>query len=328
MDRTERFYKIDQMIRERGVVSFAQLMETLEISRATLKRDLEYLRSRLNAPIVWDRDAGGYRFERQPNQAASFELPGMWFSAAEIHALLSMEQLLRNLDPGGLLTPHTAPLMKRLTKLLGPDATRAATIRDRVLILGAARRAPRLQHFERVGAALVQRRRLRITYLARGTGERSNRVVSPQRLVHYRENWYLDAWCHLRQGLRNFAVDAIESAELLSEPARELPLAAVQSALGPGYGIIATGRVRRARLRFTPERARWVAHEIWHPDQKGRFEASGHYVLDLPYADDRELLMDILKYGAGVEVLAPASLRQRVMTELDGLRTLYVCQAK
>ena len=63
MDRTERFYKIDQMIHDRRLVPFVDLMAALEVSRATLKRDLEYMRNRLNAPIVWDRDAGGYRFD-------------------------------------------------------------------------------------------------------------------------------------------------------------------------------------------------------------------------------------------------------------------------
>jgi predicted DNA-binding transcriptional regulator YafY len=56
MDRTERFYKIDQMIHDRKLVPFVDLMAALEVSRATLKRDLEYMRNRLNAPIVWDRE--------------------------------------------------------------------------------------------------------------------------------------------------------------------------------------------------------------------------------------------------------------------------------
>jgi hypothetical protein len=64
MDRTERFHLIDMMLTQRGVVSFQTLLDRLEVSRATLKRDLEYLRNRLNAPIVWDREAGGYRFDR------------------------------------------------------------------------------------------------------------------------------------------------------------------------------------------------------------------------------------------------------------------------
>jgi predicted DNA-binding transcriptional regulator YafY len=76
-------------------------------------------------------------------------------------------------------------------------------------------------------------------------------------------------------------------------------------------------------LRFTPERARWVASEEWHPRQKARFEPGGAYVLEVPYGDDRELLMDILKYGPDVEVLAPPALRERVAEALTAARRLY-----
>ena len=324
MDRTERFYKIDQLIHELRLVTFAQLQDALEVSRATLKRDLEYMRSRLNAPIVWDRTAGGYRFDcATASQATSYVLPGLWFNASEVHALLTMQHLLANLDPGGMLTPHIAPLMARLNSLLGSSDHGAAEIRQRVLIVGQARRHMKLVHFEKVGSALIKRKRLQIRYFARGNGETTEREVSPQRLVHYRENWYLDAWCHLRKGVRNFAIDSIRSADMLETPAREVATARINDALGPGYGIIATGRPRRAKLRFTPQRARWVAEESWHPDQHGATDAAGHYVLEVPYTDDRELLMDILKYGADVEVLAPPVLRQRLRDEVAKMAVLY-----
>ena len=119
MDRTERFYKIDQLINERKLVPFKDLQDELEVSRATLKRDLEYMRNRLNAPIIWDRDAGGYRFDKvAPSVGGQYELPGLWFNSSEVHALLTMQHLLANVDPGGILTPHIQPLMARLNALL------------------------------------------------------------------------------------------------------------------------------------------------------------------------------------------------------------------
>lgn len=325
MDRTERFYKIDQMIHDRRLVSFAQLQEALEISRATLKRDLEYMRNRLNAPIVWDRGAGGYRFDAQhANQGGQYELPGLWFNAGEVHALLTMQHLLADLDPGGILTPHVQPLMARLNNLLGTTGDHGADeIRRRVMIIGAARRSLKLAHFEKVGSALLRRKRLRITYFARGSGETSEREVSPQRLVHYRDNWYLDAWCHLRDGLRNFALDSIQQAEVIERKARDVSSRRMNEALGAGYGIFSGPAVKWARLRFTPQRARWVAQESWHPKQKGKTEADGSYTLSLPYSDHRELIMDILKYGAEVEVLGPAELRARVAEEASKLSRLY-----
>lgn len=316
MNQTERFYKIDQLLTDRGVVSFQDLQTALEVSRATLYRDLEYMRSRLNAPIVHDPMMGGYRFEQdQPRIGGQYELPGLWFTPREIHALLTMQHLLANLDPGGILTPHVQPLMARLNALLGSADNPAEEIRRRVLVVGIGQREMQLAHFEQVGSALLRRKRLFLGYLSKGKNEYTEREVSPQRLVHYRENWYLDAWCHLRKELRNFAVDSIQRVETLEKPAREVSKRSVDAVLGPGYGIFRGSRLQWACLAFTPERARWVATERWHPRQKGAFDAQGNYILEIPYADHRELIMDILKYGADVEVLAPDGLRRLVREE-------------
>lgn len=324
MDRTERFYKIEKLLRQHKTVSFAVLQAALEVSRATLKRDLDYLRTRLNAPIEWSRAAGGYRFAAPADPAGgAHELPGLWFSSTEIHALLTMQHLLTNLDAGGLLTHHVAPLMGRLNALLGGADNEAAQVRRRVRIIGLAQRSVQPQHFQRVGTALVQRKRLALTYAARGTGEATAREVSPLRLVHYRDNWYLDAWCHLRQGLRNFAVDAITEARLLDTPAKEVSDAKLDALFGPSYGIFSGGRIRWARLRFSTERARWVASEQWHPQQEGKPQADGSYLLRLPYVDHRELIMDVLKHGTHCEVLGPPSLRQAVAAEVGKMMGKY-----
>jgi predicted DNA-binding transcriptional regulator YafY len=324
MDRTERFYKIDQLINERRLVAFKELQGELEVSRATLRRDLGYMRNRLNAPIVWDRSAGGYRFDTlSPQIGGQYELPGLWFNSSEVHALLTMQHLLANVDPGGILTPHIQPLMARLNALLGSAENTAEEIRKRILIVGQGKRTLKLDHFERVGSALLRRKRMTLTYYARGKGETTEREVSPQRLVHYRENWYLDAWCHLRNELRNFAVDSILRVDVLEKKAKDVSRTAMDEVLGSGYGIFTGKHLHWAKLRFTPERARWVAQESWHPQQKGRLEADGSYVLELPYADDRELLMDILKFGAQVEVLGPAALKRRVRAEIGKMASRY-----
>ena len=327
MDRTERFYKIDQMIHDRRLVSFVDLMEALEVSRATLKRDLEYMRNRLNAPIIWDRHGGtggGYRFDTPHAQAgAQYELPGLWFNSGEVHALLTMQHLLTDLDPGGILTPHIQPLIARLNSLLGSAENTAEEIRRRVLIVGLGKRELKLAHFEKVGAALLRRKRLAITYFARGSGETTEREVSPQRLVYYRENWYLDAWCHLRNDIRNFALDSIQHADVIETKAREVSHRSLDEVLGPGYGIFSGRRLQHAKLRFTPKRARWVAQETWHPKQKGGFSDDGSWLLEFPYADHRELIMDSLKFGADVEVLAPPDLRQRVADEAAKMTRMY-----
>ncbi len=316
MSQTDRLARIRRLLAERRAISRQALLDTLEISPATLKRDLAFLRDNMNTPIVWDHELAGYRIDPTQTVGAQIELPGMWFSDKEIHALLTMQHLLANLDSGGILAPHIAPLIDRLNALMGAAHHPATEVRKRVLIVGIGKRSAKLTHFEAIGAALLQRKRLNIRYFARGKGEESEREISPQRLVHYRENWYLDAWCHLRGALRNFAVDSIRHVQLLKTPAHDIPDARLDTILGPGYGIFAGAAVQTARLRFSPERARWVAAEHWHPNQHGSFDAGGYYTLEIPYADHRELLMDILKHGRHCEVLGPAPLRAVVAEEL------------
>lgn len=325
MDRTERFYKISELLRTSKVVSFVTLLGKLEVSRSTLRRDLNYLSTRLNNPIVYCRELGGYRIEASDTSGQqAHELPGLWFSPTEIHALLTMQQLVEGLDAGGVLTTHIAPLMARLNALLGPEGNLEATqLRQRVRIITLAQRSVRPRHFEQVATALAQRKRLHIAYTARGNGSATEREVSPLRLVHYRDNWYLDAWCHLRQGLRNFALDAITQVVPLAHAALEVSDTKLSATFGPGYGIFSGGVVRWARLRFSPERARWVAQEQWHPEQIGQHEPDGSYLLRLPYTDHRELIMDILKHGAHCEVLGPATLRRVVGEEVKRLGEKY-----
>ena len=308
MERTERFYRMEQLLRERRSVSREAFLKELEVSPATFKRDLDYLRDRFKAPIEWDAESRGYRLDPK---APRFELPGLWFSPAETHALLTMQHLLETLQPG-LLTPHVKPLLERLRAVLDKGDHSAAEVERRIHVLQQAARKAKLEHFEVIASAVLKRRRLAIRHYNRQRDEETERVISPQHLVHYRGNWYVDAWCHKTEGVRSFSLDAIRAAVLLDEKAREVPRAELDEHFQSGYGIFAGKNVLWAKLRFTPERARWVSSEDWHPKQKASFEADGSYVLEVPYADDRELLMDILKFGPDVEVLAPRELRAKV----------------
>lgn len=322
MDRTERFYKIDQMLNDRKVVPVNDFLTELDISLATFKRDLEYMRDRLNAPVEWDRDAGGYRFIQSSKGSPAYALPGLWFNAGEVHALLSMQHLLSNLD-AGMLSGHIKPLQARLKALLGSTDHSAEEVEKRLRIVHATKRTVSSKYFETIATATLSRRQIKLRHYSRQTGEESERIVSPQLLTYYRDNWYLDAWCHLRNDIRRFAIDAIQYVELTDDKAREVSQAKLKESLESGYGIFSGSKVKWAKLRFTPERARWVAAEQWHPQQKGRVEPDGSYLLEIPYTDDRELLMDILKHGADAEVIAPDTLRQRARDEIGRMAGRY-----
>ncbi|MEA3413052.1 MAG: WYL domain-containing protein [Pseudomonadota bacterium] len=322
MERTDRFYRIDQMLRERRATPISVLIEALGVSRATVKRDLEYLRDRLHAPIVWDPNTRGYRYDEPMPGSLRYALPGLWFNASEVHALLTMEHLLSHLQPG-LLGPHIEPLRARIRMLLDSGDHSAAEVVRRIHVLQLASRTVELGQFEAIATGVLGRRRLRLEHYNRRLDETILREVSPQRLVYYRDNWYLDAWCHLRKGLRSFSVDAIRAVEPLSARARNVADRTLDAELGSGYGIFTGQRTRKAVLRFSAKRARWVAREAWHTSQEGHFDDEGRYVLTLPYSKDTELIMDVLRYGADVEVLRPAALREKVRIRLRLAQAVY-----
>jgi len=328
MNRTERFYRIELLIKSRGGVSFEALQGELDVSRATLKRDLQFLRDRMDAPIVYDRFENVYRFEgaagsASPQTGAAHELPGVWFSQAEIHALLTMHQLIAGLDGGGVLGRHLQPLLDKLHGMLGASEGESKELMKRVKITSPARRAVPSRWFELVGSALLKRQRIDMLYYTRGKQTESQRVVSPQRLIHYRNTWYLDAWCHNSDGLRRFALDAVRSAKVLDQRAKDVAMKTVQAELDGGYGIFSGKALQQATLRFNPEAAQWVAHEEWHPAQQLKTLPDGSLEMRLPYADATELAMDILRHGTQVKVLAPAALAKLVATRLQDAATQY-----
>ena len=310
MDRTERFYRIEALIRARGSVRFDHLLAELEVSPATLKRDLAYLRERLGAPIEWDAYSRGYRFAQESWRGdAKHELPGLWLNEQELHALLTLQQMLASLGQSELLARHLGPMQERIQAMLGLDEKEARELPRRVKLIATSRRAGSTQHFEAVCSAVLQGRRLAVDYLKRANGRSEVRELSPQRLVHYRHAWYLDAWCHKSEGLRRFALDAMQQVAVQEQRAKRLPLKELEAELDRGYGIFAGGREQWAELRFAPEAAAWVAQEEWHPRQQNLRESDGALVLRLPYVDATELLMDLLRHAGQVQVLAPPALR-------------------
>ncbi len=322
MNRSERFYKIDQILHERRVVSTEIFLQELGISRATLKRDMEYLRERFHAPIVWDREAGGYRFASVNTTGPAYALPGVWFSAHELYALLAAHKLLSELEPG-ILVAHLAPLQAWLIASLEASGHSASEITQRVRLLSIGKRAVEPRFFTDITTALLQRQRLEVTAWSRGRDEINTRTLSPQRLIHYRDNWYLDAWCHWRNALRSFSLDTFQHVHLLAQGALNIEPAVLDAHYASSYGIFSGAPRDWAVLRFSPERARWVQAECWHKHQQSEVLDDGSYRLRLPYADPRELLMDILRHGRHVEVEAPESLRLRIAEEIVALNEIY-----
>jgi predicted DNA-binding transcriptional regulator YafY len=321
MDRIERIYALHTFLDGRvRPVSLREIATHLECSPATAKRAIRALRTSLEAPLVYNRELEGYRYEPDED-GRRFQLPGVWLNADELTALATLRELVAGLEPG-LLDELLSPLARQLERLASQRRLGLAEASHRLRVASHGARKPG-PHFRAVVDATLHRRRLEITYHGRARDERTERVVSPQRLTRYRGSWYLDAWCHTRKGLRAFAVERILRAEPHASPAEEIPLEDIDAHQEETYGIFSGARRGIAVVRVTPERARWVAEETWHPDQRGRFLDDGRYELEIPYGADDELVLDLLRLGPDAEVVAPTALRRTVAARLRAAAGVY-----
>ena len=308
MDRYERIIALHRTLRAaRYPVTVPRLQDELGCSRATVYRDLAFLRDALMAPVVGDGEAG---FRYDPDEADRFELPGLWLTSEELHALLAAQQLLAR-SSGGMLSSALAPLQQRIDKLLDEHSGGKQWPVERVRVIPHRGRRMDEATFRCVCSAVLERRQLSFEYRARSTDEKTRRTVSPQRITHYRDNWYLDAWDHEREGLRSFSVDRISGARMLEAVARDIDEATLDEHLSGSYGIFSGPPKGWATIVFNERAARWVADEHWHSQQQGRWLPDGRFELKVPYSNARELLMDVLHYGADAEITEPASLREQ-----------------
>ena len=314
MDRYERIIALHRTLQgARRPVTVAHLQDELGCSRATVYRDLAFLRDGLMAPVIGDGDAG-FSYDRA--EAERFELPGLWLSSEELHALVAAQQLLAR-SSGGMLSSALAPLQQRIDKLLDAHSGGKRWPLERIRVIPHRSRRLDEHIFRLVASSVLERNRLQFDYRARTTDLTTRRKVSPQRLTHYRDNWYLDAWDEDREALRSFSVDRIIAPRSGDGRARDLDEDALNAHLAASYGIFAGAPKGWATMHFSAKAARWVADEHWHSQQQGRLLPDGRYELKVPYSAARELLMDVLQHGADAELVEPKALRAQLRTLLQ-----------
>lgn len=323
MDRFDKIYRLHGLLSNRHTpLPLEQIKEQLECSKSTATRTIETLRDHLNAPLEYNREANGYLYN-QKSSRKPYELPGLRFSSDELHGLLICQQILQNISPG-ILSEQIESLQQRINKMLSKENSPQPVIADKIHFPIVGRRLKDDNHFKRIATALFSNKQLSISYQARGqNSKQTKRTLSAQKLIYYRDNWYLAAHCHYRNRLRIFSIDRIHSAQKLEQTAQRVNQDKLLSFLHSAYGIF-TGKAKHlAVLEFTKSRANWVADEHWHPNQQSKWLENGNYQLSIPFSDSRELIMDILKHGAEVKVISPPFLQKLVKEEIDKMKKKY-----
>ena len=320
MQHIDKIYRLHNWFTSaRHPIHFNELQERFGDSKRTIYRLLDFLRDRLNAPLEFKRGKGWYYRE---DQRGIYALPGFWLNDQEIYALLTMQHLLGSFDPQ-LLQHELAPFKRRITEILNKTTGHTGTLSEFIHLLPYNRRENQYACFQLIASACLQHQQLRVTYHNRSQDEREVRILSPQMLIYYRDNWYLGAYCHNKNELHPFSLDRITEAETLSALSKTIPQQELETVFFSTFGIF-SGHVQAvAVLQFTAEAARWVAGVTWHKAQEAAWQTDGSYVLRIPYSSPIELVGEILRFADGVTVLEPPTLREMVREKLQKMVKNY-----
>lgn len=311
MSLLERIYYFHSRIQENRYPNSGDLVREFEVSPATAHRDINYLRDRLLAPLAFNQRHNGYYYTE-----IGFRLP--FEDTPRLVMLLGMLQKIAG-ETGLADLPELKKLQKKLTELVNRDNR---SIEHLVHCEWVEIEPVDARIFADVLSALVAGTQLRIIY-GSPSGALSERTVDPLRLVNYQGRWYVPAWCHLRRARRMFHLSRIKNSRRLDSRA-EKRLDPGDDWLTGSFGIFKSGAGERfrAEIKLQGTAAEIVRHQRWHPDQE-IIPVSDGLILSLPVADDRELIMKILQFGAQASIIRPPELRRKVRGEIEKMAALY-----
>ncbi|MDF1763154.1 MAG: WYL domain-containing protein [Oleibacter sp.] len=291
-------------------LSIMALGAELGLSPNQLQPLLTQLIEQYSAPLKYQAQNRTYAYASdQP-----FELPGLAFTATELRSLVTVLNLIQDLNEGSDQGP-LHDLQQQIENIMASKGLSAEHLHRHIRILSSAKQPINNHNYQRISDALFLRKQLDIRYVA-SDQTLSERRISPQTLVYYREQWYLDAWCHKRQQLRTFMLSRINSAIVTEKDAQEFAAQQLEEHFHNSYGIFSGEQQYIASLTFLPGAAHLVAQQLWHPQAQGQWQGD-QYQLSLPYNDPRELLRDLLSYAPYVMVNEPPSLKQTYQQRLQ-----------
>ncbi len=313
----EQYSWFHQQVRSRRFPTADDLAERFGLSARTARRNIDYMRDRLGAPLEFDAVRGGYFYGD-----AGFELSHLQANQEELLAILIARNLLAP-SAGGLISKAISSFGKKLFSATANIGLTEERMEEAFSAIWYGYAPAPANTFRRVAAGLLQYSVLTVTYSSPINDEVTRRDLEPHHLQLYMGSWVLVAWCRLREDWRKFYLSRMDQVEFAGETFVPRPREMWKHQLEGAFGIFQGKETVEVVLRFTAERARWVREQVWHPQQRLQNLADGGVDLVLPVADFREIKQRILQFGCDVEVVQPAALREEIRGEIERMAGRY-----
>lgn len=313
----ERFVWFDHEARRERYPNANKLGEHFEIAPKTAQRSIDHFRDRLLAPLEYEKSKKGYYYTDP-----TFQLPVIKISEEELLALLISRKLITEASAGSL-ADELERVSKRLGSLLSANLPGRARPEDAFSFRWKNISPTDPLTFKIVTSALLQGKLLTFCYYSPSSKDCTMRTVEPHHMVNYMGNWHLIAFCHLRNDWRDFVLGRMTLSSVEGTAFKIRDKEEWQPFLHNTFGIFQTKKSFDVKLRFTPERSRWIRGEMWHEAQTEVLQDDGSLILTIPASHEAEIMMEILKHGSHVEVLEPEWLRDKVIMEMKDAVNKY-----
>lgn len=314
----EIFIWLNEKIKKGKYPSKLALMDKFELKDRTAQRAIEFMKDKLKLPIKYSRENGGYYYSEP-----CYNFPTVQFTEKEIIGLIVSERLSHNI-PNEVIHAELNSFIEKFSIFTGVDVNK---LKKKISIKNMRYDKVDPKVFEMVIWALNNNLKIKIEYKSKYKDEITSRIVSPIHLLLYMGNWHIFAFCELRGKLRNFALSGIKKIEACKEPiSNELLQMNIATAIEENYGIyIHEDEVNKVEvvLKFNREISEIVKSQIWFPHQNQKQNDDGSIIFSFPVSDFREILGDILRYGADVEVLEPVELKEMMKQTILKMKQIY-----
>jgi predicted DNA-binding transcriptional regulator YafY len=315
----ERYHWFHGQIKAGQYPNAKKLSDKFEISQKQAQREIEFMRDRLWAPLVYNHTSKGYEYED-----GGYELPPIWFKEDELLALCLALRLASTLPDHRLKNSLYELLEKILSFRFLDFPPSLADIKEKVSVKNIEYYKVDEAIFHKVMDSLFRGEPLKISYYTPHKNETSERVIQPLHLLCYMGSWHVIAFCTLKGELRDFALSRIKLIEPVSQYVK-LPrhLPPIKDYINKNFGLMSGSGSVEVCLKFKPEVSDWISEQIWFSGQEVSSSEDGSVCLKFPVADFREVRREILKQGASVEVLSPRDLRGEIKCEIERMSKVY-----
>jgi predicted DNA-binding transcriptional regulator YafY len=316
----ERFYWFHCQIKAEQFPNARKLAEKFEISHKQAQRDIEFMRDRLKAPLVYIPDRRGYIYDKR----YSYEFPPIWLDEEELLALFLALRLASTMPDRSLKNSLKIFLQKFLTFRSSDASINLVDIEKKVSVKNIQYYRVDEMVFHKAINALFRNLPLKILYYSPHKNEATERIIQPLHLLCYMGSWHLISFCTMRNALRDFALSRIHYIEPVSEKI-SLPnsIPSVKEYLRKNFGLISGNSSIEISLKFTPGVSKWISEQIWHSGQVVTINNDGSLFLKFPVSNFMEVKREILKYGSNVEVISPPELREDIRQEIKKMARIY-----